>query len=217
MTRVCIVCEGQTEVHFIKTCVAPHLVGHGIDAYPILLQAPSGGDRGGNVTVERVAKLIRHQYGRCNRITTLVDFYGFRDRNGRSRAQLETAILEEVRGYFPLGFDDRFVMPYVQMHEFEGLLFSDIEQFQSVLDGWSVERRLQLDEIRRNFDSPEDINNSPETAPSKRLSAVFQGEYRKTIHGPLIAEAIGMDQIRAQCAQFNDWIGRIQTWGTPRA
>lgn len=211
--RVCIVCEGQTEVAFINACIAPYLFDYGVHAYPSILQAPSGRHRGGRVTVDRLVNFVSHQYHEADRITTLVDFYGFQDREGRSRAQLEAAILAGVRDC-TTHFDARFVLPYVQMHEFEGLLFSDIEQFQFVLDGWSAASRAALTEVRQSFATPEDINDSPETAPSKRILKIFEpGTYSKTEHGPLIAEAMGIDQIKGQCPQFDAWMDRLQAWG----
>ncbi|MNF93028.1 hypothetical protein D3C84_756880 [compost metagenome] len=163
--------------------------------------------------MERLVKFISHQYHETDRITTLVDFYGFQDREGRSRAQLEDAILAGVRNC-TTGFDERFVLPYVQMHEFEGLLFSDVEQFEFVLDGWNARSRAALLEVYQAFETPEDINDSPETAPSKRILRIFEpGTYSKTEHGPLIAEAIGIDQIRAQCPQFDAWMDQLQAWG----
>ena len=92
MTRVCIVCEGQTEVEFVKSCLAPYLLSHQVLVFPSLLQSPSGNHRGGRVTVTRLVKFMSHQYHQNDRITTLVDFYGFQDGNGRSRAQLEDEI-----------------------------------------------------------------------------------------------------------------------------
>jgi len=213
MRRVCVVCEGQTEVEFVQSCMGPYLYEHGVNAYPSILQASSGRHRGGRVTVERLVKFISHQYHETDRITTLVDFYGFQDREGRSRAQLEDAILAGVRNC-TTGFDERFVLPYVQMHEFEGLLFSDIEQFEFVLDGWNARSRAALLDVYQAFETPEDINDSPETAPSKRILGIFEpGTYSKTEHGPLIAEAIGIDQIRAQCPQFDAWMDQLQAWG----
>jgi hypothetical protein len=60
MIRVCVVCEGPTEVEFVKGCLAPYLLPSGVLAYPSLLQAPSGRHRGGRVTVERLVKFISH-------------------------------------------------------------------------------------------------------------------------------------------------------------
>jgi hypothetical protein len=181
-------------------------------AYPALLQSPSGKHRGGRVTVERLVKFISHQYSEADRITTLVDFYGFKDRNGRGQAEMEAAILAGVERC-TTRLDRRFVLPYVQMYEFEGLLFSDIEQFQCVLDGWNENVRAQLKKVRSAFASPEDINDSPQTAPSRRILDIFEGSYSKTEQGPLIAEAIGLDMIRKQCPAFNAWVGALEAWG----
>ncbi len=213
MIRVCVVCEGPTEVEFVKSCITPHLLNHGVNAYPSVLQAPSGRHRGGRVTIERLARFISHEYHAADRLTTLVDFYGFQDANGRSRQALEQAILDATTTITPQ-LDLRFVQPYVQMHEFEGLLFSDIEQFRCVLDGWNATVRQTLIDIRSQYPTPEDINNSRVTAPSKRILAAFpNGSYNKTEHGPVIAESIGLATIRGQCPQFNEWMQMLETWG----
>jgi len=213
MIRVCIVCEGQTEVEFIKSCVTPYLLNHDVDAYPSLLRAPSGRHRGGRVTVERLVNFISHEYYAADRLTTLVDFYGFQDAQGRTRQQLEQAIVAGVAKQ-TTGFDFRFVRPYVQMYEFEALLFSDIEQFQYVLDGWDDAVRQKLIKIRAQFATPEHINNHRDTAPSKRILTAFQvGTYSKPEHGPIIAHSIGFLKIRQQCPQFDDWTNMLEQWG----
>lgn len=213
MIRVCIVCEGQTEVEFVKSCLTPYLLQSQVLAFPVLLQAPSGNHRGGRVTVERLVKFMSHQYRQTDRITTLVDFYGFQDADGRSRAQLEADILAGVAGA-TTGYDARFVLPYVQMYEFEGLLFTDPTAFEWVEDGWSDHTKQALEAVVKKFATPEEINNSRETAPSKRILQIFpEGTYSKTEHGPLIAESIGIDAIRAKCPAFSEWVGRLQAWG----
>lgn len=213
MNCVCIVCEGATEVEFVKGCLAPHLMDHGVSAYPSILRAPSGGHRGGRVSVERLARFLSHQYRETRRLTTLVDYYGFQDAGGRTRAELEQDILTHVTKHAP-DIDTRFIHPYVQMHEFEGLLFSDVEQFQYVLDGWDAGVRQRLIAIRAQFPTPEDINNSRATAPSKRILAAFpDGSYNKTEHGPVIAEAIGLATIRRHCPQFDAWVAMLEAWG----
>lgn len=213
MIRVCIVCEGQTEVEFVKSCLAPYLLNHQVQAFPSLLRSRSGNHRGGRVTVERLVNFMSHQYHQTDRITTLVDFYGFQDRNGRNRAQLETDIRTGVAAA-TTGYDARFVLPYVQMYEFEGLLFTDPLAFDWVEDGWNQQSRAALQQVRRDFPSPEDINDGPQTAPSKRIMSIFEeGAYSKTEHGPLIAEAIGIDAIRRQCPNFDAWVTQIQEWG----
>lgn len=213
MIRVCIVCEGQTEVEFVKSCLAPYLLRSQVLAFPSLLQAPSGNHRGGRVTVERLVRFMSHQYHQTDRITTLVDFYGFQDIGGRNRAQLEAEILAGV-AESTTGYDPRFVLPYVQVYEFEGLLFTDPQAFEWVEDGWSDDTKQGLEAVAQKFVTPEDINNSRETAPSKRILRIFpEGTYSKTEHGPWIAKSIGIDAIRAKCPAFSEWIRKLEAWG----
>lgn len=212
MMRICVVCEGFTEVIFVKSCLAPHLLEHGVCAYPTLLRAPSGNHRGGRVTVERLGRFVSHELHAADRITTLVDYYGFSDARGRSCVQLEQDIAQEVLRLAPSA-DPRFIRPHIQMYEFEGLLFSDVGQFHHVLDGWAPDVHKTLTDIRDEFSTPEDINNSPQTAPSKRILAAFPpGSYGKAEHGPLIADAIGLETMRRQCPRFSTWLSLLEAW-----
>lgn len=83
-------------------------------------------------------------------------------------------------------------MPHEQPHEFEELLFTDPAAFER----------------------PELINDSPETAPSKRIMRLIpEGAYSKTEHGRLIAESIGIEANRAKHPAFSEWVGKLQAWG----
>lgn len=207
--RVLVVCEGQTEASFVKTCLAPDLVQRGIQVHPTLLKTRPGKQGGGNVTIRRLAINLANEYPNHDFLTTLVDLYGFSDREGRSRQELERTIREAAQWQRPEIRPDR-IFPYVQQYEFEALLFSDIQRFEWVLDGWSAEAERKLQSIVDAFPNPEKINDSPTTAPSKRLEAVFCGTYRKTEHGPLIAGDIGLDVIRDQCPGFNEWVSQLE-------
>lgn len=71
-----------------------------------------------------------------------------------------------------------------------------------------------LQSIRQAVQSPEEINDSPMTAPSKRLERIFgRGIYSKPEHGPIIAQEIGLDAIRSQCPQFDTWVRHLENWG----
>lgn len=213
MIRVCIICEGPTEVEFVNRCLEPYLRASGISAYGTVLSARSGRHRGGRVTVDRLAQKISLHYSEADHVSTLVDFYGFQDRAGRTRAQLEADIANAARA-ITTGYDPRYVLPYVQMYEFEGLLFTNPEDFEWAEDGWSESVKSELMAVAQAFPSPEDINDSPETAPSKRILRIFpEGTYSKPEHGPLIAEAIGIDAIRQKCPQFDAWVAHLQMWG----
>ena len=88
MIRLCILCDGPTEVEFVNRCLEPYLRPSGVSAYGTVLSARSGRHRGGRVTVDRLAKKISLHYSEADRVSTLVDFYGFQDRAARTRAQL---------------------------------------------------------------------------------------------------------------------------------
>ena len=209
MKRLSIICEGQTERAFVEKLLVPHLQALKIEAHATTLTIGPKQQRGGNVSVPRLAKRIRNVYHNVHFITTLVDYYGFKDVNGRPKAQLEQTILNEAQTLITRNFEAYRVRPYVQMYEFEALLFSDISKFELLGDNWDSKAEKKLQRICDTFETPEDINNSAQTAPSKRLGAIFPG-YKKFADGPLIAENIGLGKIRQACPLFNNWIGQLE-------
>ena len=101
----------------------------------------------------------------------------------------------------------RFI-PYVMMHEFEGLLFSDCRRFGAGIGREDLIPELQS--IRDQFGTPEEINDSPITAPSKRILNLVPG-YQKPLLGSLAALEIGLEAIRGQCPFFNRWLARLES------
>lgn len=209
MSRVLVFVEGQTEETFVRDLLEPYFYPLGIYLTPILAQT-SPGHKGGIVSYGKV----KHQVTRLCRqnrrayVTTLIDYYGLptdfpaidnQAQDAHQRVlQLEQALQQDI--------DESNFIPNLLLHEFEALLFSAPAKFAEWLDdGKPV---AELEAIRAAFDSPEHINNSPQTAPSKRILALVP-IYKKTLHGPLIAEDIGLDAIRAQCPHFNRWIERL--------
>lgn len=207
--RLLVVCEGQTESRFVTKCLAPELAECGIYACPTLVKTRPGKPGGGNVTVPRLGRNLANEYPNYDYLTTLVDLYGFGDRQGRTKEELVEAIREEAVRVRPDIQPER-VIPYVQQYEFEALLFSDVQGFEWVLDGWSSQTEEQLRAIAKSHPDPEQINDGPSSAPSKRLESVFGGYYRKTEHGPIIAEEIGLQKIRRECPGFDAWVSRLE-------
>jgi len=74
----------------------------------------------------------------------------------------------------------------------------------------------ELATIKAEFKSPEEINDDPQNAPSKRLQRLFSG-YQKTLHGPLIISEIGLEKIRSECPHFNTWIANLETLGVKKS
>ena len=74
-------------------------------------------------------------------------------------------------------------------------------------------RLNELQQILNDFDSPEQINDSPMTAPSKRLINLFPG-YEKVVFGELVASQIGLEVIRERCRHFHAWVTTLEQLGT---
>lgn len=200
MVRLAVSVEGQTEERFIKEVIAPHLQDLGVYADPVLL-----GRSGGDVSIPRVRKDLTNLLRSFDKVTTFYDFYGFKGREkGESKKSLERKILDCVKS----SLRGRLI-PYVQMYEFEGLLFSSPEAIES-----NIPPHRGLSDWARGvvngFDGrPELINDSEHSAPSKRLKSKM--EYRKTIHGPLVAKEIGLSALRGKCPNFGEWLSELES------
>ena len=208
MIRLAIVVEGQTEEAFVKQVLLNHLLPIGIAPTPFLI-----GRRGGNVTVDRLAADMATSFWNFDSVTSLVDFYGFRDRGAGGPEVLENRIGEAIDSLIKRNWDPSRIFPYVQRHEFEGLLFSDASVF-SRLAQTSDEMLQELTRIRLHFPTPEDINDNRDSAPSKRITGVIPG-YNKWVDGPELAAAIGLAKMRAECPRFNTWLGRLESLTHP--
>ena len=201
MVRLAVVVEGLTEVAFVDQPVAAHLLDYGVYATPTSL--------GGRITVERLAGRKAELFWSFDVVTSLVDYYGFEDKGDDSVSELEERIRTAVLSEVGRPFNESRIVPYVQLHELEGLLFSQVNGFSNV-PGVDQATLQQLQSIRAQFASPEDINDSPNTAPSKRIEQLIP-RYNKRVNGPPIAQAIGLPAIRRECPRFNSWITRLET------
>ena len=201
MVRLAVVVEGATEEGFVDQILAVHLLEKGIFATPTSLS--------GRISVERLAARMAELFWNFDSVTSLVDFYGFEDKGTRTVDQLERDLAGEVQEILGSNWDGRRVVPYVQMHEFEGLLFSQVNGFLNI-PGADQSTLQDLEGVRVQFPSPEDINDNPNTAPSKRIMQVLP-DYVKTIDGPQIAQAIGLATIRQECPRFDSWVTRLES------
>ena len=193
MTRLAIVVEGRTETDFVKNVLCPHLSEREVYPFPISLD--------GNIRLERLASRMAGLLYSHDRVTSLVDFYGFKCRNTASPDELQNRIDDAVHQRMNPNWDSSHAFSYVQQYEFEALLFSDAGAF-SVLPGISSEQVAQLRAIRNQFLTPEDINDRPDTAPSKRIASIIR-HYNKRANGYLVALEIGLPAIRDACPRFD--------------
>jgi hypothetical protein len=186
VTRLLIHVEGQTEETFVNEMLAPYLYKHGYTNVSARLigNARQRDRRGGIRPWNAVRKdILRHlQEDPGSRSTTMVDYYGLPQSGSRAwpgrvdaanrafteKAQtVEVALTADISSELGAGFDPSRFIPYVMMHEFEGLLFSDPTRFGQGIGKPDLIAKFQ--EIRDQFTTPEEINDSPDTAPSKRI------------------------------------------------
>lgn len=216
MRRVYIICEGQTEENFIKEVFAPYFNPQIVAIQPLLV-----GKKGGALSYDRVKNFILSlaKNDTATYITTMFDYYAL-DTNFPGHNQLnaipdiykkvkhlEEKFRDDINSNLPDTPNDRFI-PYIQPHEFESLLFSDINEIVKADPDWNKKATLisSLSEIVNDYPNPEEINNSYNTSPSHRLAQILNlPKYRKVLHGTAIAKNIGIENIRQKCRHFDEW------------
>lgn len=207
MIRVAISVEGQTEDEFCKQVLAPFFINKDIQIYPVIIQTSRDKNgfkhKGGSVSLDRIKSELAKLLPNFDYVTTFYDLYGFDISNTFSANQIEVKIKES----FP---NNHKLIPYIQKYEFETLIFSSPDYFQEYFD---VSAKTKIEQIIMSSGGiVENINNSKETAPSKRISKFFEEYdegYDKAFHGPAILKEIGLATIMGKCERFKSWIESI--------
>jgi hypothetical protein len=209
--------EGPTEKIFISDILVPHLAERGVFMRPIIISKP--GQKGGDFKFARVKNDIElHLKQRSDTYLTLfVDYYGIKnDWPGLEEAKKQStpkqkaerinlATKARVNKLFQDLDSERRFIPYVSMHEFEALLFSEPQKLAEQLNV----SQSKIDKILSDCGEPENIDDSPQTAPSKRLE-VLSDRFKKTSTGIMIAKAIGLTKIRERCPIFTNWLTSVE-------
>lgn len=212
MKRVYIYCEGQTEESFVNSILCPYFANMDIYVTPIIhktKRTPTRSFKGGAndyaMIKDELIKLCNYQDAY---VTTMFDYYGMPDNTPdinyfdkdiyKKISHIENEITKDI-GCRNLSFN-------LMLHEFESLLFSDVQAFNVITDEKSIEK---LKTMREEADTPEHINNSITTAPSKRIESVI-GNYSKVRQGIIVARAIGINKMLSECKHFASWIGKIK-------
>ena len=221
MKTALVLVEGQTEERFVKDVLAPEFYALDFFFDPRLLitkRVKHGTSFKGGVTTygkfrNDVMRLLGEAKGRI--VTTVIDYYGLpADFPGMSTrpnsAPLERVLHVEEQIHEDLGAPPNF-LPFLALHEFEAWLFSSPDELPNTLT--QPHKVVNFAAIRDSFDDPEQINEGPQTAPSKRITELFPG-YRKVLHGPVAAKRIGMATIRAECPHFDAWYCQLERLAT---
>ena len=217
MSSVKILVEGPTEVLFVKEVLKPYFFNKGIYVKPFLLQEGGGVPKYPRSQKEILATINSDPSCYC---TTFVDFYGLpKDWPGRrdsdsymsyldKAAKVEKALSANICERLGPSFNRSRFIPYIQMHEFEALLFSNT----SILAANNSRIFGQLELILQSFSCPEEINDDYNTCPSRRIKQHI-GDYVKTVDGITAAKKIGLAGMRKECPHFNGWITKLESIG----
>ncbi len=219
--RLNFIVEGQTEETFVNQVLRPHLETFSIlcSTRCVMTSRKRGVKHRGGITnydlpMKDINAWMREDKNPDVRFTTMFDLYGlpqdfpgYGDAAGLTDAYervgvLEDALSEDIS-------DPRFV-PYIQLHEFEALLFSDPRKLETQFDDRDDEvNRLVM--TASAFDSPELIDDGKDTSPSKRLIGEIPEYGRmKASAGPIVAGKIGLSVLRSKCKHFGAWLERLE-------
>jgi len=218
LARLHIVVEGQTEETFARVLLAPSLGERSVFADVHRVTTGRRGPRiyrGGLVSYAHLKRdltlwMKEDQDSDCW-FTTMVDLYRIPDDvpgYAESRKILDPVQrVKFLEQQLKSDVGHPRLVPYIQLHEFEALLFSDPGSFSTAFPD-STEEIAALARIRHEAASPEHIDDGAETAPSKRICNLFP-QFAKPVHGPIIARDIGLPKIREACPHFNEWIDAL--------
>lgn len=220
MIRLHAVVEGQTEETFVRDFLAPEFGAQGIsmDAHRITtargrLQVFRGGIVSYHQLKSDLVVWMKQDRRSDAWFTTMVDLYALpQDFPGYDFCMRHTDPIHRVECLeerLDRDLSHRRFIPYIQLHEFEALLFSEPKRFEVAFPKRQAEIQ-RLAEIRSEFQSPEHIDDQPDRAPSRRILGILP-DYRKPVAGPRIAGQIGLSKLRQECPHFNQWIARIQS------
>lgn len=225
-----ILCEGQTEELFVKRVLKPYFSEFNIVLKSLLVfTSKKKNIRGGLVSYAKAKEDLWHCMAENSRrssethfYTTMFDFYALpTDFPGYAEAisqhdaydkvdKLEKALGKDINS-------DKFV-PYIQLHEFEALLFCDPTRLESLFP----ESKKEIQELSKALyqcnDNPELINQGEQTAPSKRILKAIEGSgqyrYNKPQDGVEVTRQIGIDTLMKKCKHFGQWINRLTALST---
>ena len=212
MIRVLAFVEGPTEEKFIKETIAPAFLQQEVFMSP----TTHGGVRRWPHVSKELLRYLKEDARRY--VTTMFDYYGMpsdwpgrdaarRQAHSEKAATVERAILDDISEAMGNAFDRRRFIPYVQMHEFEALLFSDPDILGKVIPEQDITE--DLIGIANSFSTPEEINDNQKTAPSKRILRLSP-KYQKVLHGSIAAQQIGLPRMRQKCPHFGRWLTKLE-------
>ena len=223
--RLYITVEGQTERKFADDVLQPHLTQYSLDVRTrVVVTNRKMGKRGGILNFANIRddlnRLMLENKNNDAMFTTMLDLYALPNEfPGWEEAQKKTVPAERVfileAAFRTVMGNERF-FPYIQLHEFEALLYCDLSKLKMRIPDSDHAIKLLSNDVADL--APEDINEGANTAPSKRIIR-YLPLYEKTkvrIGAPAAAD-IGLPVLRKRCPHFNEWVVNLEGLGKPHS
>ncbi|MCX6251374.1 MAG: DUF4276 family protein [Bacteroidetes bacterium] len=217
MKRIIMICEGPTEQAFANAILQPTFISKNMFIQTPLIKASHGGIVNWSKLKQQIHIHLKSESDAY--VTTFIDYYGMYSKHGFPGWEEADAITDKskridfIEKAMLQSFDPqvhhRFI-PYLQLHEFEGLLFNDIDVIKSQIPPTDLVGIEELEKTLTDFPNPEMINNNKATSPSHRLERIIKG-YNKIVYGEILAEAIGLTRIREKSPRFNNWLKNLES------
>ena len=211
-----IIAEGPTEEEFVRSLLQSYFVSkHNFPDVRAIGMSTSPGYKGGDISFARyqhnVELLLKQETDII--VTSLIDFYQLktdfpRYQEAKTQYRVEDQVTFLEKACSEVINHARFI-PYIQLHEFEALIFSSKKGFDKYFGNLTQKKAKQLEEIFSQYPNPEMINEGETTAPSKRLEKIIPG-YQKILYGNMIALENGFQVILDKCPRFRTWIRLLE-------
>ena len=225
VNELVVIVEGETEQTFVQYQLSAHLALHNTSAWPVLpgRHRKQGGVKKWEVARQDIIRTLKER----RYCSTMFDYYAMPlDWPGREAAAgimwnerasiVEAMIHTDIVAAMGYGFDPKYFVPYVQLHEFEALAFADVEVLAATLAPIAKQPVDILIEIFQGIlakaGHPEAINDGYATCPSRRITSTVTA-YKKRAQGSIITSRIGIDVLRARCTHFGEWLTRLEQLG----
>jgi hypothetical protein len=217
MKKVLILVEGQTEETVVRDVLSPYFGSRDTYLDPIILKTKrekwGTSFKGGVRSFDQVRRDLLPLLGDTSAaaVTTLIDYYGLpQDFPGMDSRPVGDchARVQHVESAFTQTIKHPRFIPHLTLHELEAWVFVAPQKCAWLFRQNDFSRKLE--EIRQSCGGPENINEDPKTAPSKRILRIAE-DYQKAWQGPRAIAEIGMDAIRKACPHADTWLRRIES------
>lgn len=221
MKKIFIVTEGQSETNFVKKVMAPYFADRCILIPNTVITKTDNRHgrtyKGGVANYSQIRNTLSKTLAVSSKdkdafVTTMFDFYrlptdvpGVMDSEKICDPYEKVELIE--RGILNSeGYDAKFFFPYIELHEFEAMLFTDITKLKEAYFEYDL---TALEECIKVQSNPELINNGEETAPSKRILNCIDC-FDKANVGVDVLGKMGIENIAEKCRHFSEWMNRIE-------